>query len=141
MNKIKNRITKVTDFFKKANITKLIILGKFFTLQRSRKIRMTLADLKIPYLLVAALSLLALAPMPYGYYIFLRIAVTGCAGMTAYLKYQAGDRNLLLWACVAVAILFNPVISIHLTREIWMVFNIFVAGLFGYLFLKIKKEA
>ena len=98
--------------------------------------RMTLSDLKIPYLLVAGLSLIALAHLPYGYYMFLRIAVTACASMAAYLQYQAGNRNLLLWWCVAVAILFNPVLPIHLTREIWMVMNIIVACLFGYLFLK-----
>jgi hypothetical protein len=100
---------------------------------------MKLADLKIPYILVAALSLIALAPMPYGYYTLLKIAVTGCAGVTAYLKYQNSDRSLLLWTCVIVAILFNPIIPIHLTREIWMFFNVAVAGLFGFLAYRIIK--
>jgi hypothetical protein len=94
---------------------------------------MTLSDLKIPYIIITALSLIALAPMPYGYYTLLKIAVTGCAGATAYLKYKNSDRSLLLWACVIVAILFNPIIPIHLSREIWMALNIAVAGLFGFL--------
>lgn len=102
---------------------------------------MTLSDLKIPYLIVIALSLLALAPMPYGYYIFLRIAVTACAAMTAYLKYQMSDRSLLVWVCVGVAILFNPIIPIHLTRGIWMVINVAVAALFGFLLYKTPKNS
>ena len=98
------------------------------------------SDLKIPYLLVTALSLIALAPLPYGYYIFLKIAVTGCAGISAYLNYQSGNRSLLLWTCVAIAMLFNPIIPVHLTREIWSVLNILVAGFFGYLWFKLRKH-
>ncbi len=101
---------------------------------------MKLSDLKIPYLLAIALSLIALAPMPYGYYTLLKIAVTGCASITIYLKYQADDKSLLFWLCVAVAILFNPIIPIHLTREIWMFFNIVVAGLFGFLAYRINNS-
>jgi hypothetical protein len=100
---------------------------------------MTLSDLKIPYIIVAALSLIALAPMPYGYYTLLKIAVAGCAAVTAYLKYQSSDRSLLLWTCVIVAILFNPIIPIHLSKEIWMFFNVAAAGLFGFLAYRIIK--
>ena len=103
---------------------------------------MKTSDLKIPYLLVTALSLIALAPLPYGYYTFLKICVTVCAGITAYLKFQTGNKNILAWTCVAVAILFNPIIPVHLTREIWMAMNVLVAGLFCVLWLKtlLKKE-
>ena len=101
---------------------------------------MKLAELKIPYLAAILLSLIALAPMPYGYYMFLKIVVTACAGITAYLDYQAGNRGALVWGCAGIAILFNPIIPVHLVKEIWMFFNICVAGLFGYLLLKVRKE-
>lgn len=101
---------------------------------------MKLSDLKIPYLIVVVLSLLALAPMPYGYYTFLKITVSGCAVMTAYLKYKNSDKGLLFWLCVASAILFNPIIPIHLTRQIWMFFNIAMASLFGYMAWKFSKD-
>lgn len=101
---------------------------------------MKLSDLKIPYIMVMALSLIALAPMPYGYYTLLKIAVTGCAIITAYLKYHADDKGFLFWLCVAVAILFNPIIPIFLTREIWMIFNIAITGLFGFLTYKTNKK-
>ena len=95
---------------------------------------MKTSDLKIAFLIVSALSLIALLPMPYGYYIFLRIAVTGLGGITAYLRYTSGKRDWMLWSFVAVAILFNPFIPIHLTKEIWMVFNVMTAGLFFWLY-------
>ncbi len=101
---------------------------------------MILKDLKIPYLLAALLSLIALAPLPYGYYMFLKIVVTGCAGVTAYLSYQAGDRSLLVWVCAGLAILFNPIIPIYFPREIWMFFNVSAVLVFGYFFIKVRKE-
>ena len=70
---------------------------------------MKTSDLKIPFLLVAVLSLIALLPMPYGYYIFLKIAVTGLGGITAYLLYTSGKKD-------------------------WMVFNALKAGLFSYFY-------
>ncbi|NCP62685.1 MAG: hypothetical protein GW748_05165 [Alphaproteobacteria bacterium] len=97
---------------------------------------MKISDLKIPFLLVAALSLIALLPMPYGYYVFLRIAVTGVGGFTAYLRYISDEKDWILWSCVAVAILFNPFLPIHLTKEIWMVFNVLTAALFSYFYWK-----
>jgi hypothetical protein len=101
---------------------------------------MTFSDLKIPYLGMVAFSLIALAPMPYGYYTFLKVAVTGCAVMTAYLKYKNADKGLLFWLCVASAILFNPIIPIHLTRQIWSFFNIAMAALFGYMAWKCPRN-
>lgn len=38
----------------------------------------------------AALCVLALAEMPYGYYTFLRIAVCGAAGYGAVLAHRSG---------------------------------------------------
>ena len=93
-------------------------------------------NLKVPYIAVSLLSLIALLELPYGYYTFLKIAVTLCASITAYLLYEKDNKHLVFWLCVCVAILFNPVIPIHLTREIWSAFNVLVAGLFGFLAFK-----
>ena len=60
--------------------------------------------------------------------------------MTAYLKYKNSDKGLLFWLCVASAILFNPIIPIHLTRQLWMFFNIAMTILFGYMAYIIRKE-
>lgn len=95
---------------------------------------MKISDLKIAFLIVSALSLIALLPMPYGYYVFLRIAVSGLGGLAAYLRYTSGERDWMLWSAVGVAILFNPFIPIHLIKEIWMVFNVLTAVFFFWLY-------
>lgn len=101
---------------------------------------MKLSDLKIPYLLVIALSLIALAPMPYGYYKLLKILVMGCATLTAYLKHQGHDKGFMFWLCVFIAILFNPIIPIHLNREVWMILNVVTAISFCFLWFKVLNE-
>jgi len=71
----------------------------------------------------AAALVLALAPWPYGYYRFLRIAATAVFCWAAALTY---DRKtyLLFTSFAALAILFNPVFPIALKREVWQPIDI-----------------
>ena len=73
----------------------------------------------------AALIGLAILPLPYGYYTFLRIAITGISAYLAYLRKHNKDRRFYI--LVAIAILFNPLIPIHFPREIWMPIDIILA--------------
>ena len=98
------------------------------------------SDLKIPFIAVAVLSLIALLPMPYGYYTLLRICVSICGGLTAYIDFNAGRKGVWVWLCIAVAIIFNPIVPVHLAREIWSVLNILVAGLFSFLAYMVFKK-
>ena len=87
--------------------------------------------MKIPksiYYLCAALLVLALAPMPFGYYTFLRLVVTAVAFVTAFSFYRDGD---VTWAWIfgLLGILFNPLIQVHLSRDIWMILDLLAAGL------------
>ncbi len=72
----------------------------------------------IPALIASGLLLIAIAPLPYGYYVFLRLAICGLGIFMAYMSYR-GNVKWLMWVFIAVAVLFNPLIPIHLTREIW----------------------
>jgi FtsH-binding integral membrane protein len=60
---------------------------------------------------------------PYGYYIFLRII---CCLTFAYIatRFYYSDKLVFMWIMVSFGILYNPVIRIHLNREIWSVINI-----------------
>jgi hypothetical protein len=80
----------------------------------------------------AASILLALAvlPLPYGYYRFLRLAVTAAACVLAYYSQQKGKEVWML-AFVAAALLFNPVIRVPLEREVWAIFNVIFAASFA----------
>lgn len=90
------------------------------------------------FVAIAVLSLIALLPLPYGYYMFLRIAVSLGSGAAIYYGFKQEKVPPWAWASIATAILFNPIIPIHLTREIWMIFNIASAALFGFIAYKIK---
>ena len=72
------------------------------------------------WLAPAAALLIAILPLPYGYYTLLRLVVCGA---TAFIAYQAyGERGHVSgWVVVfgILALLFNPLIPVQLNRELW----------------------
>jgi hypothetical protein len=78
----------------------------------------------IPQAIVIAMLLWALNPEnPYGYYILLRCV---CCAAFAYLAIKALEQAKEGWTWVLgiTAVVYNPIIRIHLTRDIWEVINI-----------------
>ena len=94
----------------------------------------------IPALIVAAMLFIAIAPLPYGYYTFLRWATCAVAIYIAVQAYQ-WKRIWATWLLGAIAVLFNPFVPIYLTREIWQPINIIGALLFGASTFFLKKQA
>lgn len=81
------------------------------------------------FLIPAAMSLIALAHMAYGYYQLLGLVVTGSAAYLAWRGLGRGERVFpALFALVALT--FNPVFKVHFEREQWATVNIIVAGLY-----------
>lgn len=82
------------------------------------------------WLVAVALLLLALLPLPYGFYVLLRLVVCGAAALLTYDEYRSCGR-VSGWATVlaGVALLFNPLIPVHLTRQIWAPIDIGTAVL------------
>lgn len=69
------------------------------------------------------LLLIAIADMPYGYYMFLRwIVCSGCA-YSAFISAKL-EKKFWLVSLALLAILFNPIAPIFLTKEIWVVIDI-----------------
>lgn len=67
-----------------------------------------------------AIILLVAATMqlPYGYYTFLRITICGFCGVVATFAFL--DRTTTWTGAFApMAILFNPIIPVHLNRQTW----------------------
>jgi hypothetical protein len=94
-----------------------------------------------PLIFLASLLLAAgAAPLPYGYYSFLRIAA---CGVFAYAAYVGITRKLavLPYLYGVLAILFNPLIKIHMTKEIWAVVDLGAALLLLATSKYIKTEA
>ena len=78
----------------------------------------------IPQAIAVVMLLWALNPEnPYGYYILLRWV---CCAAFAYLaiKAFAQEKEGWVWVLGVTAVVYNPVIRIHLTREIWSVINV-----------------
>ncbi len=80
-------------------------------------------------IVVAVILLLSIAPMPFGYYTFMRIVITIIAIFFAIYKY---DNTINFWVIFygLVAILFNPIFPIVLSREIWHGIDFIVAVIF-----------
>lgn len=83
-----------------------------------------------PQLVYVAAALLALgaAPLLYGYYTLLRLVACGVFGFAAYLAFVKGAR-LLPYVYGLLAVLFNPIIKIHLPKEVWAVIDTASAAL------------
>ena len=81
---------------------------------------------KVPwwvFVLPAAMSLVALADLPYGYYQLLRIVVTVCTGWIAYAFYRSKSRfGVAVFG--AMAVVFNPIAKIHMERDIHAILNV-----------------
>lgn len=80
-----------------------------------------------PQMAGGALLLFALNPgNPYGYYTFLRIASFGIFGYLAIMAREGG-RPAWAWAMGINALLYNPIIPVHLPRGVWSPLNILSA--------------
>lgn len=91
-------------------------------------------------LYLAAVLLICLAPMPYGYYTLVRILSTVVFGTYAYKCYLA-RKGMMVWGFVTLALLFQPFAKVGLGREIWNVIDVIVAiGLIAFFFWEKNEE-
>ena len=69
---------------------------------------------------------IALAKFPYGYYALLRIVVALCCAIIVFQAHTVANRGLTVWSVVLIvmAILFNPIFPVHLTRDAWAVIDL-----------------
>jgi len=60
---------------------------------------------------------------PYGYYILLRWI---CCGTLIFLTFEAMELEKMnyTWTLGITAVIYNPIIPVHLNREIWSIINI-----------------
>jgi hypothetical protein len=94
------------------------------------------------WLVPIALALVALAPLPYGYYVFLRIVLCVAAVYLAWSEHQeAKSINAWIVGLVVLAILYNPLVPIHLTREIWSVINLATVLFLGAHMIKRHRQS
>ncbi len=73
--------------------------------------------------------LLALTPLPYGYYFFLRVITFGVGAYTVSLASNQSKKGVQIVFGV-VALIFNPIIPFRFDRETWAVIDIVASVLF-----------
>ncbi len=77
----------------------------------------------------AALLLIAILNLDYGYYEMLRIAITVFAVFFAF-KLNAIKQNGLMLVMIAIIILFNPISPMSLNKGLWVLLDIISAVVF-----------
>jgi hypothetical protein len=85
----------------------------------------------IVWIAPALLLLIAVWRLPYGYYTFTRVITCGIAVLIA----AAGMRErpvVRIWSAslLAIVVLFNPLVPIHLSRATWFYFDLGAAAIF-----------
>lgn len=96
-------------------------------------------DMRKLYLILAALMLLCLAPMPYGYFQLVRFLSTIAFGVIAFRYYQE-RKEWLAYTCGTLALLFQPFYKIALGRTVWNIVDVIVAiGLLLLFFYEWRK--
>jgi uncharacterized protein DUF6804 len=86
-----------------------------------------LTPFTIARIAVAIMLIVALAPLPYGYYTLLRFLVCGVNGYGTYLSAAELNKPGWAWAFGIIAVLFNPVAPIYLNRGTWAVIDVGIA--------------
>lgn len=96
--------------------------------------------MKQVYLVLAALMLLCLAPMPYGYFQLVRFVAMVAFGVMAY-QYYVRHKSIAATVFGVLALLFQPIYKIALGRATWNVIDVVVAALLiGLLVLEKRLE-
>ena len=80
----------------------------------------------------------ALTGHPYGYYTFLRWITSGAACYFAFFTYSYEPKG---WfgAYIFIALLFNPIVPIYLSKDTWKFIDIATSGYFIIAVFSIKK--
>ncbi len=88
-------------------------------------------NLKIAFLITGLLLCLGVIPMwTYGYFIWLRLIVCGVAAYAAVRFKNNSALSGHFIPLVGLAILFNPIVPVPLTRVFWLPIDLFVAVYF-----------
>ena len=100
---------------------------------------MTKRTLGLIYGAVAALLLLCLLDMPYGFFVLVRFIATAAFCYFAFEEYQDGNKERMI-LFIILAVLFQPFMKISLGRVIWNIVDIVVAGYLIYLLFQVIKS-
>jgi hypothetical protein len=89
---------------------------------------------------IAALLFIAAFPLPYGFYTFLKIVVCLAAGYLAYQGYITRTPGIWPWLWSVVAVVFNPIVAITMSKEVWALVDIITGAIFSFVAFRGYKQ-
>jgi hypothetical protein len=94
----------------------------------------------IPQAISIPLLVWALVPVnPYGYYILLRIICCTCFAYLAISAFRRKEEGFG-WVLGATALVYNPILPVHLNRELWSLINIATIAICMIALAKLKAN-
>ena len=98
--------------------------------------------LRLFFLIPAIFLVIApLVKFPYGFYVLLRLIVSVSSAVIIYRSYndtKSINPTIIIYGLILL--IFNPIIPVHLSREIWLPIDFLVAAIYGYSYLKLTKN-
>ena len=89
--------------------------------------------------IVIGLLLVCFLKVPYGYYEFVRINISLAFAALAYTQYK-NKHHLSIYACLIVAIIFNPIIPFRFPKTQWEIIDAYTMfSMAIWIFFDIKK--
>ena len=96
--------------------------------------------MSIPSIVSSIMLLICLIDgLPYGYFNLLRLVVCGTS-IFNIMQLDKDENKVLYWIFIFIAILFNPLIPIHLERDIWLGIDLLCFIPMGMAAFKLKKN-
>ncbi len=87
--------------------------------------------------LIILITAVLVEGLPYGFFTFLRWVVSGTAAYLTWFSLNYEKRGFPLIMGV-IAILFNPIVPIYLTRDLWKIIDLVVAAILLVSFFALK---
>lgn len=73
-----------------------------------------------------AIAIIALLPMPYRYYILLKLSYCIILSWLSWKTFNIEKYRTWLFVSIPLALLYNPIIPIHLgSKSLWIAINLF----------------
>ena len=88
-------------------------------------------------IVIACFLLICILPLPYGFYIIIRLAMSILAGCWAYHFYSQKKIALALTS-LGILILFQPIVKITMDRLSWNILDIIIAV--ALIFMVVSKK-
>ena len=93
--------------------------------------------------LVPTIALVAaVLPLPYGFYMGLRWLIAAASIFLAWKEYELSETRVSTYVVVfgAIALVYNPIMPLHLSKSLWVVLNLITAAtFFGHYRLRLSN--